>query len=58
MEIRALRPADNRSVLQPGGEALDRFFARHAGQNRFSLVALRRLDYTPSHLGVVAQKVG
>ena len=35
MEIRALRPSDNRSVFQCGDEALDRFFHRYAGQNQF-----------------------
>ncbi len=35
MEIRALRPSDNRSVFQSGDEALDRFFHRYAGQNQF-----------------------
>jgi GNAT superfamily N-acetyltransferase len=35
MEIRALRPSDDRSALQSGDEALDRFFHRYAGQNQF-----------------------
>jgi predicted N-acetyltransferase YhbS len=35
MEIRALRPSDNRSVFQSGDEALDHFFHRYAGQNQF-----------------------
>jgi GNAT superfamily N-acetyltransferase len=35
MEIRALRPSDNRSAFQSGDEALDRFFRRYAGQNQF-----------------------
>jgi GNAT superfamily N-acetyltransferase len=35
MEIRALRPSDDRSSLQSGDEALDRFFHRYAGQNQF-----------------------
>lgn len=35
MEIRTLRPSDNRSVFQSGDEALDRFFHRYAGQNQF-----------------------
>jgi predicted N-acetyltransferase YhbS len=35
MEIRALRPSDNRSVFQSGDEALDRFLHRYAGQNQF-----------------------
>lgn len=35
MEIRALHPSDDRSSLQSGDEALDRFFHRYAGQNQF-----------------------
>src|SRR5437867_3498883 len=35
MEIRALRPSDDRSAFQSGGEDLDRFFHRYAGQNQF-----------------------
>ncbi|MBX3229091.1 MAG: GNAT family N-acetyltransferase [Labilithrix sp.] len=35
MEIRALRPNDDRSLFQSGDEALDRFFRRYAGQNQF-----------------------
>jgi GNAT superfamily N-acetyltransferase len=35
MEIRALRPADDRSTFHCGDEALDRFFHRYAGQNQF-----------------------
>lgn len=35
MEIRALRPSDDRSVFQSGDEALDRFFRRFASQNQF-----------------------
>ncbi|MBI4508281.1 MAG: GNAT family N-acetyltransferase [Deltaproteobacteria bacterium] len=35
MEIRALRPSDDRSAFQSGDEALDRFFHRYAGQNQF-----------------------
>ena len=35
MEIRILRPSDNRSVFQSGDEALDRFLHRYAGQNQF-----------------------
>jgi GNAT superfamily N-acetyltransferase len=35
MEIRALRPSDDRSAFQCGDEALDRFFHRFAGQNQF-----------------------
>ncbi len=35
MEIRALRPNDDRSAFQSGDEALDRFFHRYAGQNQF-----------------------
>lgn len=35
MEIRALRPGDDRSEFQSGDESLDRFFHRYAGQNQF-----------------------
>jgi predicted N-acetyltransferase YhbS len=35
MEIRALRPNDDRSTFRSGAEALDRFFHRYAGQNQF-----------------------
>lgn len=35
MEIRALRPGDDRSSFQSGDEALDRFSRRYAGQNQF-----------------------
>jgi GNAT superfamily N-acetyltransferase len=35
MEIRALRPNDDRSAFRCGDEALDRFFQRYAGQNQF-----------------------
>ncbi len=35
MEIRALRPTDDRSAFQSGDEDLDRFFHRFAGQNQF-----------------------
>src|SRR6266571_5039401 len=35
MEIRALRPSDDRSAFLSGDEALDRFFHRYAGQNQF-----------------------
>ena len=35
MEIRALRPSDDRSVFQSDDEDLDRFFHRYAGQNQF-----------------------
>ena len=35
MEIRALRPGDDRSAFQSGDEALDRFLRRYAGQNQF-----------------------
>ena len=35
MEIRALRPSDDRSIFQSGDEALDRFFHHYAGQNQF-----------------------
>lgn len=35
MEIRALRPGDDRSAFKSGEEDLDRFFHRYAGQNQF-----------------------
>src|SRR5882672_7464024 len=35
MEIRPLRPGDDRSQFRSGDEALDRFFHRYAGQNQF-----------------------
>jgi predicted N-acetyltransferase YhbS len=35
MEIRALRPADDRGAFHSGDEALDRFFHAYAGQNQF-----------------------
>ncbi len=35
MEIRALRPSDDRSGFQSGDEALDHFFRKYAGQNQF-----------------------
>ena len=35
MEIRALRPSDDRSAFQSGDEALDSFFRKYAGQNQF-----------------------
>ncbi|MBI5478090.1 MAG: GNAT family N-acetyltransferase [Deltaproteobacteria bacterium] len=35
MEIRALRPGDDRAAFSSGDEALDRFFHRYAGQNQF-----------------------
>lgn len=35
MEIRALRPSDDRSAFHSGEEDLDRFFHRYAGQNQF-----------------------
>jgi predicted N-acetyltransferase YhbS len=35
MEVRALRPSDDRSAFQSGDEALDRFFRKYAGQNQF-----------------------
>lgn len=34
MEIRALRPNDDRSTLRSGDESLDRFFHRYAGQSQ------------------------
>src|SRR5258706_3474781 len=35
MEIRALRPSDERSAFQSGDEVLDRCFRKYAGQNQF-----------------------
>jgi len=35
MEIRALRPGDDRTAFHSGDESLDRFFHRYAGQNQF-----------------------
>lgn len=35
MEIRALRPGDDRSAFRSGDESLDLFFHRYAGQNQF-----------------------
>ncbi len=35
MEIRALRPSDDRSNFNSGNEDLDRFFRHFAGQNQF-----------------------
>lgn len=35
MEIRALRPSDDRASFHSGDEALDRFFHHFAGQNQF-----------------------
>lgn len=35
MEIRALRPSDDRLRFRSGDEALDRFFHQFAGQNQF-----------------------
>ena len=35
MEIRALRPDDDRTCFDSGDPDLDRFFARFAGQNQF-----------------------
>src|SRR5262245_22642395 len=35
MEIRALRPDDDRSEFHSGDESLDRFFRKYAGQNQF-----------------------
>jgi predicted N-acetyltransferase YhbS len=47
MEIRALRPNDDRSAFRSGDEALDRFLHRYAGQNQFR-----------HHLGVTYVAVG
>lgn len=35
MEIRALRPEDNRAAFACGDESLDRFFRHYSGQNQF-----------------------
>ncbi len=35
MEIRPLRPSDDRAAFDSGDEALDRFFHKYAGQNQF-----------------------
>jgi len=35
IEIRLLRPEDDRSRFHSGNADLDRFFARYAGQNQF-----------------------
>src|SRR5688572_1290532 len=35
MEIRPLRPSDDRTAFESDDEALDRFFHRYAGQNQF-----------------------
>lgn len=35
VEIRALRPGDDRSTFHSGDESLDLFFHRYAGQNQF-----------------------
>jgi GNAT superfamily N-acetyltransferase len=35
VEIRGLRPGDDRSAFRSGDQALDRFFHRYAGQNQF-----------------------
>jgi GNAT superfamily N-acetyltransferase len=35
MEIRALRPSDDRQAFHSGDENLDRFLHRYAGQNQF-----------------------
>src|SRR6266498_2427359 len=35
MEIRALRPSDDRSAFRSGEEDLDRFLRNYAGQNQF-----------------------
>lgn len=35
MEIRALRPSDDRSAFRSGDATLDRFFLQYAGQNQF-----------------------
>lgn len=35
MELRALRPEDDRTAFRSGDDALDRFFREFAGQNQF-----------------------
>lgn len=35
LEVRLLRPGDDRSQFRSGQPDLDRFFARYAGQNQF-----------------------
>jgi GNAT superfamily N-acetyltransferase len=35
MEIRVLRPSDDRSAFESGDDVLDRFFRTYAGQNQF-----------------------
>ncbi len=35
MQIRALRPEDNRAAFHSGDDTLDRFFHRYAAQNQF-----------------------
>ncbi len=35
VEIRALRPTDDRASFRSGDEALDLYFHRYAGQNQF-----------------------
>ena len=35
MEVRALKPADDRAAFRSGDLDLDRFFAKYAGQNQF-----------------------
>ena len=37
IEIRPLRPADDRSAFSCGQPNLDRFFQHYAGQNQFKL---------------------
>jgi GNAT superfamily N-acetyltransferase len=37
MEIRPLRPEDNRQLFSSGDADLDRFFTKYAGQNQFRL---------------------
>jgi predicted N-acetyltransferase YhbS len=37
VEVRQLRESDDRTKFRSGDEDLDRFFARHAGQNQFRL---------------------
>ena len=37
IEVRQLRPSDDRTSFRCGHDDLDRFFARYAGQNQFQL---------------------
>ena len=51
MEIRALRPGDDRSAFSSGSEALDRFFRHYAGQNQFrNYLGVTYLAVEDSHI--------